>query len=131
MTDTLTLAQRRIRVRQLAQPGVSNRAIAKELGIHHRTVARDLAATEAPAETPTQRLAQRAAQTETAMRHLRAAGQAVDDATPARTITDEETARRWCADLRATAERLMAHADEFALYYSRATGYANEPESAP
>ncbi|MFJ4916077.1 helix-turn-helix domain-containing protein [Streptomyces sp. NPDC088726] len=127
MTGALTLAQRRAKVRQLAQPGVSNRAIAAQLGIHHRTVARDLAATEAPAETLAQRLAHRAAHTETAMSQLSAAAQAVTEATPARTITDDETARRWWAELRATAAQLLAQADEFADYYPGASESGGAP----
>ncbi|WP_327337382.1 hypothetical protein OG384_14880 [Streptomyces sp. NBC_01324] len=126
MTGALTLAQRRAKVRQLAQPGVSNRAIAAQLGIHHRTVARDLAATEAPAETLAQRLAHRVAHTETAMRQLGAAAQAALDADPAHTITDDETARRWWTELRATAAQLLAHADQFADYYPDATGCDTE-----
>jgi hypothetical protein len=44
------LATRRATVRQLADEGLSNRAIARRLGIHHRTVARDLDTTPAPTE---------------------------------------------------------------------------------
>ncbi|MES9587800.1 MULTISPECIES: helix-turn-helix domain-containing protein [unclassified Streptomyces] len=116
-----TVAQRRTQVRQLAQTGASNRAIAARLGVSKDTVRRDLAAPEAPVETLAERLARRATQTETAMRQLGAAAQAVDEARPAYTVTDEATARRWCTDLRATAARLMAHAEEFAVYYPDAT----------
>lgn len=126
-----TVAQRRTLVRQLAQSGASNRAIAAQLGIGKDTVARDLAATEPPAETMAQRLAHRAAQTDEAMRQLSDAAQAVDGADPAHTITDEETAQRWCADLRATAARLAHAADQFADYYPSATGCATETDGAP
>ncbi|MGW1158442.1 helix-turn-helix domain-containing protein [Streptomyces sp. NPDC002513] len=52
-TDALTRAERQRRVRQLAAEGMTQRAIARHLGIHHRTVARDLSATPAPtAATP-------------------------------------------------------------------------------
>ncbi|MFJ2701866.1 hypothetical protein ACIO3R_01540 [Streptomyces sp. NPDC087428] len=120
MTGALTVAQRRAEVRRLAQGGASNRAIAAQLGVGKDTVRRDLVATEAPAETPAQRMAQRAAQAETAMSQLSAAAQAVAEATPARTITDDETARRWWTELRATAAQLLAHAGEFADYYPAA-----------
>ncbi|MET7759749.1 hypothetical protein ABZT27_34370 [Streptomyces sp. NPDC005389] len=42
------IAARRATVRQLDAAGHSRRAIARQLGIHHRTVARDLSATSAP-----------------------------------------------------------------------------------
>ncbi|MFD8216197.1 helix-turn-helix domain-containing protein [Streptomyces sp. NPDC059697] len=48
-TGAMPQAERRHRVRQLAEQHLSNREIARRLGIHHRTVARDLAA---PAEAP-------------------------------------------------------------------------------
>jgi hypothetical protein len=47
-----TLDDRRAIVRQLADDGMSNRAIARRLGIHHATVARDLDATSAPQTAP-------------------------------------------------------------------------------
>ncbi|MFI6895281.1 hypothetical protein ACIBM4_14305 [Streptomyces sp. NPDC050256] len=109
--------QRRIRVRQLAQPGVSNRAIAAQLGIGKDTVARILAS---PIETRTEALAHRAAQTEAAMSQLCAAAQAVSEAVPARTVTDDETARRWHEALCATAAQLLAQAGQFADYYPNA-----------
>jgi hypothetical protein len=48
-TGTLPLAERRATVRRLADENLSHREIARRLGIHHRTVARDLAAPAAPA----------------------------------------------------------------------------------
>ncbi|WP_329622936.1 helix-turn-helix domain-containing protein [Streptomyces sp. NBC_01255] len=51
-TPTLSVAERRTRARQLADDGHSNRAIARQLGIHHRTVARDLELTPAPPAAP-------------------------------------------------------------------------------
>ncbi|MFJ5143294.1 hypothetical protein [Streptomyces sp. NPDC088707] len=51
-TPTLPIAERRARARQLNAAGYSNRAIARELRIHHRTVANDLAAPVAPDPAP-------------------------------------------------------------------------------
>jgi len=51
-TGRLTLDERRAKVRRLAAQSLSNREIARRLGIHHRTVARDLEAPTAPAEAP-------------------------------------------------------------------------------
>ncbi|MFE5912073.1 hypothetical protein ACFQ6B_23730 [Streptomyces wedmorensis] len=51
-TTTLPIEKRRATVRQLADDGLSNRAIGRQLGIHHRTVASDLLATPAPADAP-------------------------------------------------------------------------------
>lgn len=121
MTE-LTVTERRTLAHQLAQTGASQRAIAAQLGVGKDTIRRDLAHPAPPVETPAQRAAHRAEQTETAMRQLCAAAQAVDDAAPAHTITDDETARRWWTELRATADSLLAHADRFADYYSGATG---------
>lgn len=118
------VAQRRATVRQLAQSGASNRAIAAQLGIGKDTVARILAA---PIETRAEAMATRAAQTETAMRQLSAAAQAVTEATPAHTITDDATARRWHEELRATAAQLLAHADQFTTYYPDATETGGAP----
>ncbi|UIX33559.1 helix-turn-helix domain-containing protein [Streptomyces sp. GQFP] len=50
-TGALDLAERRATVRRLAADSLSNREIARRLGIHHRTVARDLEA-PAPAAAP-------------------------------------------------------------------------------
>lgn len=121
MSTPTEIAQRRAEVRRLAQTGASNRAIAAQLNISKDTVARDLAHTDAPPKTPAQRIAHRVAQTKSAMIQLSAAAQALDDTPPAYAVTDDETARRWCTELRATAARLMAHADSFADYYPSAT----------
>ncbi|MFH9430250.1 helix-turn-helix domain-containing protein [Streptomyces sp. NPDC017615] len=52
-TTPLDLATRRAAVRQLADiERLSHRAIARRLGIHHNTVARDLAATAEPQAEP-------------------------------------------------------------------------------
>ncbi|MGW0938857.1 hypothetical protein [Streptomyces sp. NPDC002666] len=124
MTGAFTLAQRRAKVRQLADGGASNRAIAAELRISKDTVARDL---DAPVKTPAQLMAHRAAHTETAMSQLSAAAQGAIAADPAHTITDDETARRWWTELRATAAQLLAHADRFADYYPGATETGGAP----
>lgn len=50
-TADAALAERRATVRQLADANHSHRAIARQLGIHHRTVARDLSATATPQPT--------------------------------------------------------------------------------
>lgn len=133
------VAQRRARVQELlSQDGASCRTIAAELGVSKDTVARDIralatpdATPEAPAETLSQRLAHRASQTETAMRQLSDAAQAVDAATPAHTPTDDETARRWCEQLRDTAFQLLRAADEFATYYPAAVARDTETGGAP
>jgi hypothetical protein len=51
-TGALPLAERRATVRRLADENLSHREIARRLGIHHRTVARDLAAPAAPETAP-------------------------------------------------------------------------------
>ncbi|MGW6518559.1 hypothetical protein [Streptomyces sp. NPDC054962] len=51
-TGALTQDERRRRVRQLAAESKSHREIARQLGIHHKTVARDLAAPQAPQAAP-------------------------------------------------------------------------------
>jgi predicted ArsR family transcriptional regulator len=129
------VAQRRATVRQLSQRGASLRDIAAQLKISKDTARRDLAAAEAadatPAETLSQRLAHRASQTETAMRQLCDAAQAVTDATPACTPTDDETARRWYEQLRDTASQLSRAADAFADYYPAAVARDSETGVAP
>ncbi|RSS59563.1 helix-turn-helix domain-containing protein [Streptomyces sp. WAC01280] len=51
-TTTLSVEERRTTVRQLDKAGHSNRAIARQLGIHHGTVARDLRSTPEPLDDP-------------------------------------------------------------------------------
>ncbi|KOU48996.1 hypothetical protein ADK55_19205 [Streptomyces sp. WM4235] len=109
-------------MRQLAQGGASNRQIAAQLGVSKDTVRRDLSQEDAPATTVAQRLAHRAAQADTAVSQACAAARAVVEARPAHTLADDETARRWCAELRAAADQLAAQADAFADYYPCATG---------
>ncbi|MGW2591971.1 hypothetical protein ACWCXC_17130 [Streptomyces sp. NPDC001515] len=130
MTE-LTVTERRTRVHQLARTGASQRAIAAQLGVGKDTVRRDLAHPAPPVETPAQQHARRAAQTDDAMRQLCAAAQAAIDADPAHTITDDETARRWWTELRATADSLLAHADRFADYYPGAGARVAEADGAP
>lgn len=130
MTSPTEIAERRATVRRLAQTGASARSIAAQLGIGKDTVRRDLAQPEAPALTRKERLAQRAAQTEQAVSQLCAAVQAVAAARPAYTPTDDETARRWCSTLRATAAQLVAQADAFAEYYPCATPPTDAPQKA-
>lgn len=114
MATPTDVAQRRAAVRRLAAQNLSNRAIAEQLGISKDTVRRDL---EAPEETLRERLAQRAEQTDTAVRHACAAAQSVVDMRPAYILTDEETARRWYGDLRAAAGQLAALAEQFTDYH--------------
>ncbi|MFG2670834.1 hypothetical protein [Streptomyces sp. NPDC048445] len=121
-------------MRQLSQRGASLRDIASQLDISKDTARRDLAAAEttdatpvAPSvETPAQRQAHHVAQAETALRQLCDAAQAVDDATPAHTITDDATARRWARQLRDTAAQLSRAADAFATYYPAAVACDTE-----
>jgi IS30 family transposase len=124
MTTPNELAQRRGKVRRMAQDGASNRAIAAQLGVSKDTVRRDLEWFDIPLA---ERLAQRATHAETAISHLSAAAQSVVDANPAHVMTDPETARRWYEELCATADRLTELAESFAGYYDfaqRATGGA-------
>lgn len=121
MSTPTEIEERRAKVRQLAHPGASARQIAAQLGVSKDTVLRDLAALDTPPATPAQRIAHRVAQTESAMSQLCAAAHAIDGAPPAYAVTDDETAARWRTELRATAARLMAHADAFADYYPSAT----------
>ncbi|MCY0926907.1 hypothetical protein OTB20_11970 [Streptomyces sp. H27-H1] len=122
VTSPTEVATRRTTVRQLAQTGASNRQIATQLGISKDTVARDLSQLGDPRAPLAQRLAHQATQAETAVSQACAAVQAVAEARPAHTLTDEETARRWCGALRAAADQLAEQADAFADYYPCATG---------
>lgn len=114
MTTPMAVAQRRGNVRRLVARGLSNRAIGEELGISKDTVRRDREWLDLPLA---ERLAQRAAQTDEALRQACAAVQAAVDLRPAYTVTDAETARRWYEQLRATAAQLTAQADQFAEHY--------------
>lgn len=53
-TRTMTRAERTARVHQLAAENHSNRAIARQLGMHHTTVGRILRTTPAPVRTTTE-----------------------------------------------------------------------------
>lgn len=122
MTTSTAVAERRARVRQLAQSGASSRQIAEQVGCSKDTVLRDLAQ---PDDIATARAALRAhklAHAEEAVRQASAAAQAVIDARPSHQMTDDETARRWCGALRAAADALAAQADAFAEYWPCATG---------
>ncbi|MGW2040506.1 hypothetical protein [Streptomyces virginiae] len=124
MSTPTQIAERRTRVRQLAQGGASNRAIAKEVGVSKDTVARDLAHTPDPVEPPVvsqrERLAQRVAHAERAVSQACAAAQAVAYVRPAAVFTDDATAERWWRTLREAADQLGAAADAFAAYYPAA-----------
>ncbi|MEW2135527.1 hypothetical protein AB0892_02765 [Streptomyces sp. NPDC005409] len=122
VTTPTAVAERRAKVRQLAQTGASSRAIADKLGVSKDTVLRDL---RQPDDMSTARAALRArkvAQAEEAVSQASAAAQAVADANPSHMITDDATARRWCGALRAAAAQLTAQADAFTEYYPSATG---------
>ncbi|MFI8106272.1 helix-turn-helix domain-containing protein [Streptomyces sp. NPDC086023] len=121
MTSPAEIADRCAKVRRLAQGGASTRQIAAQLGVSKDTVRRDLVRPDAPPQTPAERRAARVAQSEAAVRQAGAAAQAVAAAQPAYTIADDATAQRWCAELRAAAEELLAHAARFADYYPSAT----------
>ena len=110
MSTPVAVAQRRANVRRLSRSGASARAIAAQLGIGKDTVRRDLAWYELPLA---ERVAQRVAQTDEAVRQARAAAQAAADMRPAHVVADPDTARRWRDALRATAAQLAALADEF------------------
>ncbi|MFJ9645000.1 helix-turn-helix domain-containing protein [Streptomyces sp. NPDC101206] len=121
MATPAEVAERRATVRQLAQGGASNRQIAAQLGISKDTVARDIAHWNAPPATPAERRARHLARADEAVRQASAAAQAVAAARPAYTLANDETARRWCAELRAAADQLAAAAAAFADYYPAAT----------
>lgn len=121
MTTPAAVAERRTRVRQLAQTGASNRAIADQLGVSKDTVARDLSQLGDPRASLAQRLAHRVAHAEETVSQACAAAQAVANADPAHTLTDDATAARWCGALREAAALLLAQADAFADYYPCAT----------
>ncbi|WP_159050765.1 hypothetical protein [Streptomyces sp. IMTB 1903] len=125
MSTPTEIAERRTRVRQMAQGGASNRRIADELGVSKDTVRRDLAAEPDPVELPVmsqrERLAQRVAHAERAVSQACAAAGAVAYVRPAAVLTDDATAERWWRTLREAADQLGAAADAFAAYYPAAT----------
>ena len=110
MSTPVAVAQRRAKVRQLARDGASSRAIAAQLGVGKDTVRRDLEWYKLPLA---ERVAQRVADTDEAVRHACAAAQSVVELRPAYVPADADTARRWRETLRATAAQLAALADEF------------------
>ncbi|MER6199830.1 hypothetical protein ABT234_20975 [Streptomyces sp. NPDC001586] len=122
MTTPTAVAERRVRVRQLAQGGASSREIAKAVGVSKDTVLRDLAQPDDIATTRAALRARKLAHAEDAVSQASAAAQAVIDARPSHQITDDETARRWCGALREAADALAEQADAFAEYYACATG---------
>ncbi|MFF4448942.1 hypothetical protein [Streptomyces sp. NPDC001502] len=122
MTTPTAVAERRVRVRQLAQGGASSREIAKEVGVSKDTVLRDLAQPDDIATARAALRAEKLAHAEEAVRQASVAAQAVIDARPSHQITDDETARRWWGALRAAADALAAQADAFAECYPCATG---------
>ncbi|MGW2438763.1 hypothetical protein ACWCY1_18775 [Streptomyces goshikiensis] len=121
MTSPAEIADRRTRVRQLAQTGASSRQIADQLGVGKDTVLRDLRQQDAAPQSQRDRLARRVAQAEEAVRQACAAAQAVTDARPAYAFTDDETAERWRRTLRTAAAQLDAAVGAFADYYPCAT----------
>lgn len=114
MSTHMAVAQRRGSVRRLVARGLSNRAIGEELGISKDTVRRDREWLDLPLA---ERVAQRVAHTDEAVRQACAAAQEAADMRPAYVPTDEETARRWYEQLRATAALLAAQADQFADHH--------------
>jgi len=111
VTTPPAVAQRRGKVRRLVAQGLSNRAIGEQLGIGKDTVRRDREWLDLPLA---ERVAQRVAHTDDAVRQACAAAQATADMRPAYVPTDAETARRWREQLRAAAAQLAALADQFA-----------------
>ncbi|MFJ4863417.1 hypothetical protein [Streptomyces sp. NPDC088748] len=121
MTTPEQVAERRAKVRQLAQGGASSRQIAEQIGVSKDTVLRDMRQADATPDPRAALRAQKLAQAEQAVSQASAAVQAVIDARPSHMITDDATARRWCGALRAAADALAAQADAFAEYYPCAT----------
>lgn len=124
MTTPTEVAHRRANVRRLSRSGMSNRAIGEQLGVSKDTVSRDLKWFELPLA---ERVAQRVAQTDDAVRHACAAAQDAADMRPAYVPADPDTARRWRDQLRATAAQLLALADEF-TDHQPTTACATAPE---
>lgn len=122
MSTPTEVAHRRANVRRLSRSGLSNRAIGEQLGVSKDTVSRDLKWFELPLA---ERVAQRVAQTDEAVRHACAAAQDAVDLHPAHVPADPATARRWHDTLRATAAQLLAVAEEFTVH-PQATACATE-----
>lgn len=122
MSTPTAVAERRIRVRQLAQGGASSREIAEQVGCSKDTVLRDLAQPDPAVAARSALRTQKLAQAEQAVSQASAAAHAVIAARPSHMITDDAAARRWCGALRAAADALAAQADAFAEYYPCATG---------
>lgn len=118
MTTPTEVAHRRANVRRLSRSGMSSRAIAAQLGISKDMVLRDLKWYALPLA---ERVAQRVAQTDEAVRHACAAAQDAAEMRPAYVPADADTARRWRDELRATAAQLLALADEFTVHSQAAT----------
>ncbi|WP_327263940.1 hypothetical protein OG444_22830 [Streptomyces sp. NBC_01232] len=122
MTTPTAVAERRVRVRRLAQGGASSREIAEQVGCSKDTVLRDLAQPDPTVASRAALRAEKLAHAEEAVRQAVSAAQAVVGARPSHQITDDATARRWCGALRAAADALAAQADAFAEYWPCATG---------
>lgn len=105
----------------MAHKGVPTRQIATELGVSKDTVLRDLRQPNPQPMTRAERLTHRMAQTEQAVNDVSAAVQGAVDARPGYTLTDDATAARWCAELRAAADALAELAAQFADCYPHAT----------
>lgn len=113
MTGPASVAEQRATVRHLAQSGSSHREIARRLDVSRASVASILAT---PA-TRSEQLALKVAEAEAAVAQVVAAAHAVAAASPAYTMADDETARRWHAALQATVASLTSQAGAFADYY--------------
>lgn len=125
MTGPASVAAQRATVRHLAQSGSSHREIARRLDVSRASVAAILAT----APTKSECLALKVAEAEAAVAQAVAAAHAVTAASPAYTMADDETARRWHDTLQATVASLTSQAGAFADYYPFAT-VADAPQGA-
>ncbi|MFD5507001.1 hypothetical protein ACFWIB_04390 [Streptomyces sp. NPDC127051] len=121
MSTPAGIAGRCAKAYRLAKGGASTQEIAEELGVSTDTVLRDKKRFPTAAAARAHLLAHHAAQAEAAVRQAVTAAQAVTEARPGYTIVDDETAGRWCSELRAAAEQLAAAASAFADYYPSVT----------